>query len=281
MGVCGILIAIFSFAMMVNHHPFKSSRFDPYHGDQGGAPFQDVIDYARSRGGMIFWAHPESNYSNNGVQMGPVKLMTAHYPEALIESENYTGFSALYGDNITATRAGMHWDRVLLDYCSGGRAEPVWGIAGSDFHGEKDGVGLDSFQTVFLVENRGRKEVLTALERGRIYAVRKTAGFRLSLDQFQIKDDETSNRAILGEELRLDRSPVVEGRLSATDGGHYSVAVSIKRGGKPIWSFEGETPLNFQFVDYEPWTGKTFYRLNASGKEAGQLLSNPIFVVRK
>jgi hypothetical protein len=281
MGVCGILIAIFSFAMMVNHHPFKSSRFDPYHGDQGGAPFQDVIDYARSRGGMIFWAHPESNYSNNGVQMGPVKLMTAHYPEALIESENYTGFSALYGDNITATRAGMHWDRVLLDYCSGGRAEPVWGIAGSDFHGEKDGVGLDSFQTVFLVENRGRKEVLTALERGRIYAVRKTAGFRLSLDQFQIKDDETSNRAILGEELRLDRSPVVEGRLSATDGGHYSVAVSIIRGGKPIWSFEGETPLNFQFVDYEPWTGKTFYRLNASGKEAGQLLSNPIFVVRK
>jgi hypothetical protein len=267
--------------MMVNHHPFKSSRFDPYHGDQGGAPFQDVIDYARSRGGMIFWAHPESNYSNNGVQMGPVKLMTAHYPEALIESENYTGFSALYGDNITATRAGMHWDRVLLDYCSGGRAEPVWGIAGSDFHGEKDGVGLDSFQTVFLVENRGRKEVLTALERGRIYAVRKTAGFRLSLDQFQIKDDETSNRAILGEELRLDRSPVVEGRLSATDGGHYSVAVSIIRGGKPIWSFEGETPLNFQFVDYEPWTGKTFYRLNASGKEAGQLRSNPIFVVRK
>ena len=281
MGVCGILIAIFSFAMMVNHQPFKSSRFDPYHGDRGGAPFQDVIDYARSRGGMIFWAHPESNYSNNGVQMGPVKLMTAHYPEALIESENYTGFSALYGDNITATRAGMHWDRVLLDYCSGGRAEPVWGIAGSDFHGEKDGVGLDSFQTVFLVENRGRKEVLTALERGRIYAVRKTAGFRLSLDQFQIKDDETSNRAILGEELRLDRSPVVEGRLSATDGGHYSVAVSIIRGGKPIWSFEGETPLNFQFVDYEPWTGKTFYRLNASGKEAGQLLSNPIFVVRK
>jgi len=281
MGVCGILMAIFSLAMMVDQHPFKSSRFDAYHGDQGEAPFQVVIDYARSRGGMVFWAHPESNYSNNGVEMGPVKLMTAHYPEALIESESYTGFSALYGDNITATRAGMHWDRVLMDYCSGRRAEPVWGIAGSDFHGDKDGVGLDSFQTVFLVENRGRKEVLTALERGRIYAVSKTAGFRLSLDQFQIKDDETGKRAILGEELHLKHTPVVEGRLSATDDGHYSVAVSIIRGGKPIWSFEGETPLNFQFVDPVQWSGKTFYRLDVSGRAAGHLLSNPIFVVRK
>ena len=281
MGLCGLLLAIFSLAMMVDQHPFKSSRFDPYHGDQGEAPFQVAIDYARSRGGMVFWAHPESNYSEDGVEIGPVKLMTAHYPEALIESERYTGFSALYGDTITATRAGMHWDRVLMDYCSGRRAEPVWGIAGSDFHGDKDGVGLDSFQTVFLVQNRGRKEVLTALERGRIYAVSKTAGFRLSLDQFQIKDDETGKRAILGEELRLEHTPVVEGRLSATDGGHYSVAVSIIRGGKPIWSFEGETPLNFQFVDPVQWSGKTFYRLDVSGRAAGHLLSNPIFVVRK
>jgi hypothetical protein len=279
--VCGILIAIFSVALMLDQHPFKSSRFDAYHGDQGEAPFQDVIDYAHSRGGMVFWAHPESNYSQNGVEMGPVKLMTEHYPDALIQSENYTGFAAIYGDSITATKAGMHWDRVLMDYCSGHRAEPVWGIAGSDFHAEGDGVDLDTFQTVFLVENRGHQEVLAALERGRIYAVRKTAGFRLSLDQFQIKDDETGNGATLGEELRVGRSPVVEGRLSATDGGHYRVAVSIIRGGKPNWFFEGETPLKFRFVDPVQWSGKTFYRLDVSGKAAGRLLSNPIFVMRE
>jgi len=115
---------------MVDQHPFKSSRFDPYHGDMGQAPFQVAIDYARSRGGLVYWAHPESNYSNKGVQMGPVKLMTAHYPEALIETDNYTGFAALYGDNITATKAGMQWDRALVQYCSGDRADPVWGIAG-------------------------------------------------------------------------------------------------------------------------------------------------------
>ncbi len=280
-GIGGVLLAVLSLAMMVNHHPFKSSRFDPYHGDQGAAPYQDVIDYARSKGGMAFWAHPESNYSKNGVQMGPVKMMTEHYPDSLVDSENYTGFAALYGDTITATKAGLHWDRVLSEYCSGNRAHRVWGIAGADYHAEENGVDLDTYQTVFLVENRESKDILQALELGRFYAVRKAGGFRLSLDQFQLKDAQTGHKAIMGEELRVDRSPVVEGRLSATDGGHYSVAVSIIRGGKPIWSFEGETPLNFHFVDSKLWTGKTFYRLDVSGKAAGQLLSNPIFVVRK
>jgi len=165
-GFGGALIAVLSLAMMVNHHPFKSSRFDAYHGDQGAAPYQDVIDYARSKGGMVFWAHPESNYSKNGVEMGPVKMMTDHYPDALIQSENYTGFSAMYGDTITATKAGMHWDRVLSEYCSGIRAHRVWGIAGTDYHAEENGVDLDTYQTVFLVENRESKDVLKALERG-------------------------------------------------------------------------------------------------------------------
>jgi len=280
-GIGGFLIAVLSLAMMVNHHPFQSSRFDPYHGDQGAAPYQDVIDYARSKGGMVFWAHPESNYSKKGVQMGPVKMMTDHYPDALIDSENYTGFAALYGDSITATKAGMHWDLALSEYCSGIRAHRVWGIAGADYHTEENGVELDTYQTVFLVENRESKDVLKALELGRFYAVRKAGGFRLSLDQFQIKDVQNGHKAIMGEEIRVDGSPVVEGRLSATDGGRHPVAVSIIRGGKPAWAFDGETPLNFQFVDFEPWSGKTFYRLDASGKEAGQLLSNPIFVVRK
>jgi hypothetical protein len=106
-------------------------------------------------------------------------------------------------------------------------------------------------------------------------------GFRLVLDQFQIKDVPKGHKAVMGEEIRMDSSPVVEGRLSATDGGHHPVAVLIIRGGKPVWSFDGETPLNFQFVDSEPWTGKTFYRLDAGGKASGQLLSNPIFVLRK
>ena len=278
--IVGIVMVSLSIALMVNYHPFKSSRFDPYHGDQGIAPYQDLINYVRSRGGLIFWAHPESNYSKNGIQMGPVKLMTKHYPDDLIESKNYTGFSAIYGDSISATKAGMQWDQTLIEFCRGHRDQPVWGIAGSDFHTEKKGIDLDTFQTIFLVKDKSRKEVLHALERGRFYAVRKSRDIRLALDQFKMKDKATGNTAIMGEELNLNGLPIVAGRLSASDNGRYIVTVSIVRGGDLVWSFEGETPLDFHFVDHDQWSGSSFYRLDVRDKTGGQLLSNPIFVVR-
>ena len=157
----------------------------------------------------------------------------------------------------------------------------MWGIAGSDFKEEKNGHGLDTYLTVFLVNNRDAGDVLNSLERGRVYAVRKMGGFRLSLDRFGISDEKSARKAILGEELQAEGQPVVEGRISATDGGRYGVSVMINRGGQVVWSFEGQTPLKFRFVDRGQWSGKTFYRLDASGKKAGKLLSNPIFVERE
>jgi hypothetical protein len=276
----GLVIALLSIALMINHHPFKSSRFDPYHGDQGIAPFQDFIDYAGSRGGLVFWAHPESNYSKNGVRLGPIKMKTEHYPDDLIESKNYTGFAAIYGDSSSAANAGMHWDQILTDYCKGRRDQPVWAIAGSDFHEEQNGVELNTFQTIFLVNDKRSEDVLQALEQGRIYAVQKSKGSRLKLDQFQIKDKSTGNAVIMGEEISVKGTPVIEGRLSALDGSRQEVKISIIRDGKNAWTFEGQTPLDFQLEDQEGWSGKTFYRLDVKGKDGGHLLSNPIFVAR-
>jgi hypothetical protein len=276
----GVVIALLSMALMINHHPFKSSRFDPYHGDQGSAPFQDVIDYAKNRGGLVFWAHPESNYSKDGVQMGPIKMNTDIYPAELIGSKNYTGFAAIYGDSSSAADAGMHWDQVLLEYCRGSRDQPVWAIAGSDFHEAQKGFDLDTFQTIFLVHDKRRKDVLQALERGRIYAVYKSKFSRLKLDQFRIKDKRTGSAVIMGEKINVKGTPIIEGRLSALDGSRQEVAISIIRGGKPAWTFEGQTPLDFHLVDQDEWSGKTFYRLDVKAKTGGHLLSNPIFVTR-
>ena len=127
----GIGVGFFSLILMINHHPFKSSKYDPYHGDQGITPYQDIIDYVRKRNGLVFWAHPEARYAEKGIQRGPVTLETKPYPDALLESKNYTGFSALYGDWHTAENPGNHWDLILLDYCRGKRAYPVWLVAGS------------------------------------------------------------------------------------------------------------------------------------------------------
>jgi hypothetical protein len=126
--VLGVLIGIASLFLLINHHPFKSSRFDSYHGDQGIEPYQEVIDYVAQRQGLTFWAHPESNYSAAGVRLGPVKLITQHYPNDLISTKNYTGFSAIYGDTATAANPGKEWDRVLNAYCKGLQRSRAWAI---------------------------------------------------------------------------------------------------------------------------------------------------------
>ena len=276
----GFVLALLSIALMINHHPFKSSRFDPYHGDQGTDPFQEVIDYTKNRGGLVFWAHPESNYSKNGVQMGPITMITEPYPDALIDSKNYTGFAAVYGDSSSAAKAGMHWDHILADYCRGRRDQPVWAIAGSDFHQEKKGYELDTYQTIFLVEDKRSQNVLQALKRGRVYAVRKSKDSRLSLDNFKIKDNISGNAAIMGEEINVQGPPIVEGQISALDKSRQDVTISIIKNGKQTWTFEGQTPLDFHLVDQDGWKGKTFYRLDVKSKTGGYLLSNPIFVTR-
>lgn len=276
--IIGVIISILFVGMLINYHPFQSSRFDPYRGDQGIKPFQDLIDYVKERNGHVFWLHPESNYAVNGVQLGPVTLITKHYPDDLIASKGYTGFEALYGDNITATDPGKHWDQILSAYCRGDRDRPVWGISGADFHGGSN-ENIDTFQTIFLVRHKTEEAIMKALSEGRFYAVLK-GSTRLSLDRFRVRDNKTGNAAILGQELDLQGDPLVEGRLSASDNGRYAVKVSLIRGGEVMEYFEGETPLEFYFVDQDYGDGKTFYRLDVRGA-AGRLLSNPIFVSKK
>lgn len=274
----GGLVSIFSLLLVINHHPFKSSRFDQYHGSRGIAPYQETIDYVTQRSGLVFWAHPESRYAKDGVPIGAAKLKTGPYPNDLLESKHYTGFSAIYGDTVTVTKPGRHWDRVLLQYCRGEREKPVWGIAGADFHREKKGVELDTFQTVFLVQRKSRSEVLEALSSGRMYAVRKEKGPRLTLEKFLIRNPENKKVAIMGEEIAVNRTRVVEGAITASDSSRYPVEVAIIKNGKVWQSFEGRTPLTFRFVDADGQKAKQFYRLDVSSRLIGKLLSNPIFV---
>ncbi len=276
--IIGVFISILFVGMLINHHPFQSSLFDPYHGDQGIKPFQELIDYVKERNGHVFWLHPESNYAVSGVQLGPATLITKHYPDDLIASKGYTGFEALYGDTITVTDPGKHWDQILSAYCRGDRDGPVWGISGADFHGGGN-ENIDTFQTIFLVRHKTAEAILEALSEGRFYAVLNGSA-RLSLDRFQVRDNQTGNAAILGQELDLQGYPLVEGRLSASDGSRRMVNVLLIKGGEIMESFKGETPLEFYFVDQDQRAGKTFYRLDVRGA-GGRLLSNPIFVSKK
>jgi len=95
---------------------------------------------------------------------------------------------------------------------------------------------------------------MDALSKGRFYAVRK-GSTRLLLDLFQVRNNKTGNAAILGQELDLQGYPLVEGRLSVSDGSRRMVDVSLIRGGAIMESFKGETPLEFHFVDQDQRAG--------------------------
>jgi len=213
----GIALSILTLLLLINNHPFRSSPYDQYHGSQGISPYQMLIDYVNSRGGMAFWNHPETK-SGRG-KLGPIFRNTRPYPQVLTESKNYTGFAAIYGENITITEPGNIWDKVLIEYCSNQREKPVWGISTADFHKEGPvGEKLGNFPTIFLVKNKTKRDILDALKKGRMYAYRGDVdSSRLILEDFSISDSETAQNAVSGEEILLKGYPRVNIRISTAE----------------------------------------------------------------
>jgi hypothetical protein len=276
----GIAILVFTLLILVTNHPFRSSPYDQYHGFQGISPYQLLIDYVNSRGGMIFWNHPET-LSGRG-KIGPISKNTAPYPEVLAESKDYTGFAALCGERTTVTKPGNIWDKVLIEYCQGKRENPAWGISSADFHKEGAAAArLGRYPTIFLAKDRTKKEILNAMRKGRMYACAGNVEFpRLILEDFSVSDSDASRKGIMGEEISLKGYPRVNIHIS-TAGEEKGNAVTVRliRCNKLLKTFTDEIPLTINFQDefFEPGK-KIYYRLDATDKEGRRLVSNPIFV---
>ncbi len=274
--ILGIVILVNSSLMLIGFHPFKSSLFDQYSGDQGYLPYQELIDYVRAKGGATFWTHPEAGAGVNA-RKGPITVKTPKHPEALLMTKGYTGFGSLYGTLIKMTNPGKEWDRALLEYCRGRRDAPAWGVSTADFHEEGRGAEkLGNFPTVFLVKEKTKDEVLTALKEGRMYACRASNNFRrLVLEDFSVSDSLSTSRAIMGDTIKLKNSPEVSIKISSSDKGNYAIKVRLIRSGELINTFSGTTPFVVNFEDNYVEPGKQiYYRMDIPGA----LVSNPIFV---
>ncbi len=274
--ILGIVILVNSSLILIEFHPFKSSLFDPYSGDQGYLPYQELIDYVRAKGGMTFWTHPEAGAGVNA-RKGPITVKTPKHPEALLMTKGYTGFGSLYGTWIKTTEPGKEWDRVLLEYCRGRRDAPAWGISTADYHKEGENGGrLGDFPTVFLVKEKTKDEVLSSLKQGRMYACRAGDNFsRFVLEDFSVSDSISASRAIMGETIQLRNSPEVSIKISSSDKGNYAIKVRLIRSGELINTFSGTTPFVVNFEDDYVEPGKQiYYRIDIPG----ELVSNPIFV---
>lgn len=276
----GVAISVLALLLLINNHPFKSSPYSQYNGYQEISPYQLLIDYVNSRGGLVFWNHPETR--SGKARLDPIFRDTPPYPQVLIESTDYTGFTSLYGDATTIIEPGNIWDKVLIEYCSGQRENPVWGISSADFHKEGEaGEKLGNFATFFLVKSKSKKEILDALREGRMYACR---GYipspKLILEDFSISDSKTSQKAVMGEEILSKGYPSISISISTTDPEEgNSVTVRLIRSGNLLETLSAETPLSIKFKDdfFEPGN-KIYYRLDARDVKGRKLVTNPIFV---
>jgi hypothetical protein len=205
-----------------------------------------------------------------------VNVSTLPYPEVLHECQNYTGFAAIYGDHITATDPGKHWDRVLMEYCEGKREKPVWGISTADFHQDgRLGLKLGAFPTTFLVREFSKAAILDAIKQGRMYGSRGDGRAWPQLDYFNILG-ANGDKTWMGETLTTTGFPLIEFRVSYHGEDSVPIVVLLIRGGVLVHRFEGKTPLEIEYLDSElhPHT-RTFFRLMDTQKH---LTSNPIFV---
>ena len=276
----GVVIIVFSLLLIINNYFFKNLPYDQYHGPQGISPYQLLIDDVLSRGGMIFWNHPETR-SGQG-KLGPIFKETLPYPQLLLQSKDYTGFSALYGEGITITEPGQIWDQVLTEYCLGLRTKPVWGTSTADFHQEGEaGEKLGNFPTVFLVKNKTKDDILDSLKKGRMYSFRgDISSPRLILEEFSISAPGNSHQEFMGGQIVSEGYPRINIRVSvdAFQEGNL-LTLRLIRSGNLIKTFSAQSPLVVDFRDefFEPGK-KIYYRLDVNDKKNRTLVSNPIFV---
>jgi hypothetical protein len=271
--IIGIVLTLLSLFAIIDYNPFRSSLFSPYDGDAGVKPFQAVIDYVNEKGGLSFWNYPEQR---SGIRKhGPIYVSTPPYPQVLEQTENYTGFSAIYGDNITITRPGREWDRVLIEYCIGVRARPPWGISTADFHEDgRLGLKLGAFPTTFLIKEFSKEAVLEAMKRGRMYCSRGDGQVWPKLDYFNIIGGSTE-KAFMGETLTSSHFPVIRFKVSNPTNKKSPITMVLIRGSILLETFTSETPMEVEYRDEGiPPYELTYYRLMDT---KDQLVSNPIF----
>jgi hypothetical protein len=267
------------FALLtVNNHPFQSSPYDAYNGDQGMRPYQNLIDFATSKGALVFWNHMEATTGIN--QKDTLSLETLPYPDDLLKTQNYTGFQAVGDQPIVQTNPGQQWDQVLMEYLDGNRERPVWGFGSNDYLCEsQNGDSLGSVRTVFLVRESSNDTVLDAMQKGRMYAVRQTDANRLSLDEFVVQDQKAGNQVTMGQELVATDFPTINMKLRSVKGGTKTAQIQIIRNGVLVKEETVSLPYDLTWRDVGIDRVKpVYYRVKAIVSPTDHLVSNPIFV---
>ena len=261
---------------------FTGSGLDPYRGDLGIEPYQRVIASVEANGGMAFWSFPEARDFRKVAfgLLGTVTIRTEPHPGVLLQSQGYTGFGAVYPDNVTFTEPGGEWDRLLLEYVEGRRGRPAWGIGELGYHGPPKRLG--EALTVFLVPQRSREAILEALKLGRFYGIKRKPDYHLVLEDFSIGQKGGKELIPMGGELAAEgKGPLsIRVQIGTSDSREVPFTLRLIRSGKLSRVIQGKTPFSETLEATLPDRGRReFFRIELV--KPHPLLSNPIFVRRR
>ena len=273
----GYISIVSGVVFLINNIPSCYTSHDPYHGDQGIAPYQELIDYVDDKGGLTFWAHPDATFDNT---VNGIRVYTPPHPEDLIRSHGYTGFVALLKGKETSIPGGV-WDGLLKEYIKGKRERPVWAIGELDY---RAGDWMGETETVLLLKQKTKKGVIDALRNGRMYAVtglpyKPELGY---FDVWDVRDKEwkhMGSHVSSGEKARL--------RVKIGYQGRRSLILRVIKEGGIVARFPIRKELDIIIEDPLKDAETTYYRIDVGyrierggGRFEPLLISNPIFVKR-
>ncbi len=201
----GAIIIVLSIIYILNNFPyFVEPIYDQYE-NAGEKPYQALIDYVNSKGGMTFWAHPEKN---NNLDLGKtlgmnVRMQTNEYSNSLTQTTGWTGFATFWeGAKKTGSIGGV-WDKQLKQFCLSNQENPTWTISELDYDGGEPKNIAESLTLVYTHE-RDQKGVLNAIRKGRLVNYRNFAHTYLTFNEFSVKNSKNFKK-IIGETLALEK----------------------------------------------------------------------------
>lgn len=263
----GAVILLSGILFTINSIPFCSPLYDQYHGDRGALPYQNLIDYAEDKGGMVFWAHPDVGGSH---KLNDIEISTPPYSQELLRTFNYTGFSAFVEGMKFSGRPGGYWDTALKQYVKGQRRKPVWAIGELDY---KEGSWMGNTQTIFIVNENNKTGILKAMREGRMYAV--NGELKPVLEAFQIWDDKRGLWTEMGSTATAVKRIKLKIKAYLPEKDTRTAILRLIREGVVIKEISLNSAIDMELNDafFQPG-GRTYYRTDIDGR----LISNPIFV---
>ena len=269
-------ISVFPFSPVL---PVKKYLYDASHEAlYKEKPYQELIDYAAQKGGLVFWAHPDSEDYTKSRAVGELHVQSDPYAESIVKTKDHNGF-AFFSQGGKTGSIGGYWDKALALYCEGNRKNPAWAIGELDTVESLSDKHPFNVKNIFFIEAVSEQQVLQALRNGSFYSTVRAHTHELILEEYYVTDG--INRAYSGETLRAQEGLKLYLSISTDDKKKRGILTYVISGGKEIMKKKLIVPCKVLLPISLMPAKKTYVRVDIIEDESSRIVSNPIFIEPK